>query len=241
MEEYTTFCDDELKDKAYAIETAGADLAKLGATIESAKAQAAALADEISTLGSTMAAKDGELYDATKNREAQHADFESAEKELLGSIDALARAAGILKKSMSFAQGQVVPKKMKEVVNALKNVIEAEWVDVSSKRKLHSFLQARAAAAEDDDLSFSQPQAKMVAYSSSSGGILDTIKEMQGKAQDTLSDLRKKEMTDAQNFAMLESGLNDEIKHGGDKLSTAKKSKAANEEAKASVSASLVE
>merc|ERR1719428_1071347 len=171
MEKYTTFCDDELKDKAYAIATAGRDILGLDATVEDANAQSAALADEISTLGSTMASKNGELYDATKNREAQHADFESAEKELLGSIDALARAAGILKKSMSFAQGQVAPKKMKEVVNALKNVIEAEWVDVSSKRKLHSFLQARAAAAEDDDLSFSQPQATSIAYESSSGGI----------------------------------------------------------------------
>merc|ERR1719443_1103315 len=55
MEEYTTFCDDELKDKAYAIETAGAELLNLGAAIEDANAQAAALADEISTLGSTMA------------------------------------------------------------------------------------------------------------------------------------------------------------------------------------------
>merc|ERR1719388_537885 len=233
MEEYTTFCDDELKDKAYAIETAGADLAKLGATIESAKAQAAALADEISTLGSTMAAKDGELYDATKNREAQHADFESAEKELLGSIDALARAAGILKKSMSFAQGQVAPKKMKEVVNALKNVIEAEWVDVSSKRKLHSFLQARAAAAEDDDLSFSQPQATSIAYESSSGGILDTIKTMQGKAEDTLSSLRKKEVSDAQTYEMLKGGLEAELSHGAEKLSMAKTGKASNEEAAA--------
>merc|ERR1719375_2020961 len=198
MEEYTTFCDDELKDKAYAIETAGAELLNLGAAIEDANAQAAALADEISTLGSTMAAKNGELYDATKNREAQAADFKSAEAELLASIDALGRAAGILKKSMSFAQGQVAPRKMKEVVDALKNVIEAEWVDVSSKKKLHSFLQARAVAAEDDDLTFSQPQATSIAYESSSGGILDTIKEMEGKAEDTLSSLRKKELSDAQ-------------------------------------------
>merc|ERR1719265_1628226 len=156
MEEYTVFCDDELKDKAYAIDTAEREILNLAAAIEDANAQAAALGDEISTLGSTMAAKNGELYDATKNREAQNADFVSAEKELLGSIDALGRAAGILKKSMSFAQGRAAPKKMKEVVDALKNVIEAEWVDVSSKKKLHSFLQARA--AEDDDLTFSQPQ-----------------------------------------------------------------------------------
>jgi hypothetical protein len=105
---------------------------------------------------------------------------------------------------------------------------------VSSKKKLHSFLQARAAAEEDDDLSFSQPQAKMVAFESSSGAILDTIKEMQGKAEDTLSSLRRKEMSDTQTFAMLKSGLEAELSHGAEKLSMAKKGKAASEEASAS-------
>merc|ERR1719399_820568 len=81
----------------------------------------------------------------------------------------------------------------------------------------------------------------MVAYESSSGGIVKTIEEMQGKAEDTLSDLRKKEMSDAQAFAMLEAGLKDEITHGKEKLSTAKSGKAMNEESKATASGKLVE
>merc|ERR1719191_2158737 len=81
----------------------------------------------------------------------------------------------------------------------------------------------------------------MVAYESSSGGIVKTIEEMQGKAEDTLSALRKKEMQDAQSFNMLESGLKDEISHGGEKLSTAKSSKGANEQAAAEASTKLVE
>jgi len=233
MEEYTTFCDDTLKDKAYAIDTAEREIMAYDATVEDSNAQAAALADEISTLGSTMAAKNGELYDATKVRKEQTADFKAAESELLVSIDQLGRAATILKRGMSFAQGQMRAKKMKEVVDALKSVIEAAWVDVSSKKKLHSFLQSKAAAAEDDDLSFEQPQAKMVSYESSSGAILDTIKEMQGKAEDTLSTMRKKEMSDAQTFDMLKSGLEAELSHGAEKLSLAKKGKASSEEASA--------
>merc|ERR1719160_1306054 len=65
--------------------------------------------------------------------------------------------------------------------------------------------------------------------------------EMQGKAEDTLSDLRKKEMSDAQEFAMLEQGLQSEISHGEEKLSTATKGKAANEQAKEDASGKLVE
>merc|ERR1719156_76505 len=143
---------------------------------------------------------------------------------------------------MSLAQ---VPKgnKIAAVVAGLKNIIEAEWVDVGSKRKLKSFLQAAAQVKEDedDDLSLTQPQAKQVAYESSSGGIVKTVEEMQGKAEDTLSDLRKKEMSDAQEFAMLEQGLKSEISHGGEKLSTAKKSMAANAQAKEEASGKLVE
>jgi len=243
MEEYTTFCDDELKDKGYAIETAGSAIEDLTASIESATAQIGALSDEIATLGTTIAAKSSELAGATKVRETGNADFKAAEAELLKSVDELGRAATVLKRGMSFAQTKAGQKKIGAVVDALKNIIDAQWVDVSSRRKLKSFLQATAAAKEsaDDDLSFDQPQAKMVAYESSSGGIVKTIEEMQGKAEDTLSDLRKKEMSDAQGFAMLEQGLKDEIAHGQDKLSTATSSKGSNTEMKAAAEGKLVD
>jgi len=243
MEEYTTFCDDELKDKGYAIETAGRSIEDLTATVDSSTANIGELTDEIATLGTTIASKSSELAEATKVREAGAADFAAAEKELVKSIDELSRAATVLKRGLSFAQTAQGQKKIKAVVDGLKNIIDAEWVDVGSRRKLKSFLQASAQAKEDedDDLSFTQPQAKQVAYESSSGGIVKTIEEMQGKAEDTLSDLRKKEMGDAQTFAMLEQGLKDEISHGEEKLSTAKKSKGANEEAKETASGKLVE
>merc|ERR1719191_1062472 len=112
MEEYTTFCDDELKDKGYAIETAGRSIEDLSATIEDADAQVTELADEISTLGTTIAAKSKELYDATKVREGAHEDFVAAEKELLTSIDQLSRAVAIIKRGMSFAQGSKGQKKL---------------------------------------------------------------------------------------------------------------------------------
>merc|ERR1719333_1861294 len=243
MEEYTTFCDDELKDKGYAIETAGRAIGDLSATIESATASIAALSDEIATLGSTIAAKDAELGEATKVRAAGNADFVAAEKGLLTDIDMLGRAATVLKRGMSFAQTKAGQKKMAAIVDALKNMIDAQWVDVSSRRKLKSFLQAAAAAKEDadDDLSFSQPQAKMVAYESSSGGIVSTIEEMQGKAEDTLSDLRKKEMQGSHSYSMVKGALEGEIKNSEDKLSTANSSNAGATEAEGSASAELVE
>merc|ERR1719473_1403938 len=105
MEEYTTFCDDELKDKAYAIETAGRSIEDLSATAEDATAQIAELSDEISTLGTMLAGKEKELYESTKVRKAEHEAFVASEKELLTSIDQLSRAVTVLKRGMSFAQG----------------------------------------------------------------------------------------------------------------------------------------
>merc|ERR1719198_1490435 len=120
MEEYTTFCDDELKDKGYAIETAGRAIEDLTATVDSSTANIGELTDEIATLGTTIAAKSKELADATKVREGQKSDFEAAEKELVKSIDELGRAATVLKRGLSFAQSAQGQKKLGDTVAALK-------------------------------------------------------------------------------------------------------------------------
>merc|ERR1719156_108904 len=67
MEEYTTFCDDELKDKAYAIETATTKIGDLQATIADAQATIAETADEIATLGTVMAGENKELYELERS------------------------------------------------------------------------------------------------------------------------------------------------------------------------------
>merc|ERR1719240_2110107 len=81
MEEYTTFCDDELKEKGYAIQTAEREIEDLTATIEDSKATIAEKTDEISTLGTVIAGKEKELYEATEARKAKNADFVAAEGE----------------------------------------------------------------------------------------------------------------------------------------------------------------
>merc|ERR1719478_570312 len=68
METYTTFCDDELKDKGYAIETAASKIGDLEAAIADAQATIAETSDEIATLGTVMAGKNKELYEAGEVR-----------------------------------------------------------------------------------------------------------------------------------------------------------------------------
>merc|ERR1719240_1528636 len=132
-------------------------------------------------------------------------------------------------------------KQLKAVQMALGSVIAAISIDTESSRKLKSFLQSSSADTENDDLTLKQPQAKMVAYESKSGGIIQTVKDMGAKAEAELSDLRKKEMADAHEFSMLESSLSSEIAHNKEKLAAATKAKAAAEEAQATAEGDLAE
>merc|ERR1719236_233653 len=233
MEEYTVFCDDELKAKGYAIETATREIADLEATIADSTATSIAMADEIATLGTVGAAKEKELYDATGVRKASNADFTAAEAELVKSVDECGRAVVALEKGMALLQGgqrKEAKKQLKAVTMALTSIVGAISIETESSRKLKSFLQQTNADTTDDDLTLKQPQAKAVAYESKTGGIIQTVKDMQAKAEGELSDLRKKEMADAHEFKMLEQSLTGEITHTGNKLSEATKAKAAAEE-----------
>merc|ERR1719191_2104595 len=245
MQEYTAFCDNEVKDKTYAIETAQKGIEEAKATIADSKATVATADDEIATLGTHIAAKEKELAAAQKVRAEEHDNFVAAEKELVTSVDQLGRAVTVLKKGSAFAQmrGGHMDQKSMQAIQAIGTIIESQWVGAGTRKTLKSFLQASAQAQEaaDDELSFDQPQAKQVAYESSSGGIIQTVEEMQGKAEDTLSELRKKEMSDAQEFQMLEGGLKNEISHGKSKLSANTKLKAESEQAAEEAAGELAE
>jgi chromosome segregation ATPase len=223
MEEYTTFCDDELKAKGYAIETATREIEEETAAIDNNNAISAAKTDEIATLGTSIAGKERELAAATASRASQTEVFVAAEKELVKSVDECSRAVAALSKGMAFMQTgkkQEAQKELQAVRSALAAMIEGVSIETQSKRKLKSFLQSTS--GDNDDLTLKQPQAKMVAYESKSGFILQTVKDMQAKAEAELSDLRKKDVTDAHDFKMIESGLTAEIAHDNEKVAAAK-------------------
>merc|ERR1719375_2113835 len=134
MEEYVTFCDDELKAKGYAIQTADREIADLSATIEDSKATIVEKADEISTLGTEIAGKEKELYEATQARKAKNADFVAAEKELVKSVDECSRAVAALAKGMSFAQTNrgAVKQQLEAVRSALTSILGAVSIDTES-------------------------------------------------------------------------------------------------------------
>jgi len=244
MEDYSAFCDKTMSEKGYAIETAGKAIADLGATIADCKAQVTSLEDDIVTLGSDLAKKDGEVASATAVRKEEHATFLATEKELVGTVDQLGRAIFEIKKSMAFLQvkkGKHNRVPLKAVAAALSKIVDAAYVTEGNKKKLSEFLQATNAQKEDDDLDLAQPQAKTVAYESSSGGIVSTIEDMKGKAEEALSDARRSETKAQYSFKMIEQSLTSSIKILNEKKSDAASTKAAKLEEQGKAEGELAE
>jgi hypothetical protein len=123
----------------------------------------------------------------------------------------------------------------------LSKIADAAWVTEGNKRVLNQFMQSTQKMGEDDDLTLKQPQAKVVAYESHSGGIIQTIEDMKGKAEGALTDARRAETKAQHSFNMIEQSLNAQIKNGMEKKSTASSVKAAAQESQAKAEGELAE
>merc|ERR1719353_2511978 len=202
MDEYTSWCDEEANEKEDAITSSKRTIGDLEATIGS-------LTSSIDELTSKISSSEAELSKATELRKSENADFVASEKELLGTVDSLERATSVLKKNLGLLQTGRVVKDIAMLETGLRKVVEASWVSAHQKQVVQSLLQSQSASA-DEDLSL-QPQATAAAYASQSSGILDTIADMQEKAEESLSSARKDEMESQHAYAMLKQGLEDEM------------------------------
>jgi len=239
MEEYTTWCDDEANEKEDAITSSKRTIGDLEATIEDAKATIQTLTASIDELTTKISTSETELAKASEIREKEHGVFVASEKELVETVDSLDRAIVVLKKNLGFMQTGRTANVLAAMASGLQKVVEASWVNEHQKAVLQSLLQAKD-EDEDTDLDF-QPQGKTVAYESSSGGILDTIADMQSKAEESLGSTRKDEMEAAHAYALVKQGLEDEIKVAKKQLSEATLTRSTTEEELHSADASLSE
>merc|ERR1719271_2164205 len=100
---------------------------------------------------------------------------------------------------------------MKMLSATLAHIVDAAWIDTATKDKVQAMMQSED-GDEDTDLSL-QPQAKTVAYEGHGGGILDTLSELQEKAETALSKARKEEMEQEHAFQMVKMSLEMEQEH----------------------------
>jgi len=226
MAEYSEFCDKESTTKGYAVKDAVRKIGDLGAVIEDCESKIPMYEDSIATLGSEVADKNRQLYEATEVRKKEKKDFDAAEGELATSIDQLARAVTIIKRETAFTQvsgGQSKKSKGVELaVKAVSKIIDSERINLGTRRSLEGLLQTGAFNGDDEYQGLRQPQAKEVAFESKSGGIVAKIEEMKEKAEETLSELRTSETKAQQDHSMLDQSLNNGITVANDKISVAK-------------------
>merc|ERR1712100_379819 len=129
--------------------------------------------------------------------------------ELLGTTEELAGAQGEIKKALKFIQlqgGKMSSQDrlvMNSVVQSLGGIVEASFVTQKQKEHIAALLQQSADAQED------------AAFMGEGGtdAILSTLADMEGKAEASLSEVRKGEAEAQMNGALLKQGLENEIKN----------------------------
>jgi chromosome segregation ATPase len=244
MSTYNEYCDDELTEKAYAIKTANREIAGLKAAIEDAAGKFEKNTAALEELGTEIAAKQGEVEEATKVRKGENSDFVAAEKELVDAVDTLSRAIVVLKRGLSLLSVKGSSAKFDQLATALDAVVVAagSWgVSPKSQLAVKSFLQGKA-SDDDSDLSLlsvKQPQAASYNYESKSGGIVATLGDMKDKAESTLADLRREEMKAKHAFEMLSQSLSDAVSVAERDAANAKANQSAASEAKAKAEGEL--
>jgi len=228
MEEYTTWCDEEQNSKEDAITSSKRTIGDLTATVEDSKGQIATLSSTIEEVTGKISEAEAELSEATSLRSKENADFTAAEKELVDTMDSLTRAMSVLKRNLGLLQSSKAKAEISLMASSLSKVVEASWVTDKQRSVLQSLLQSQS-EDQDEDLSLA-PQATAASYSGHSDGILDTISDMEAKAETSLSTTRKNEMEAAHSFALLKQSLEGEIATMKKQLSEATQQKSATEE-----------
>jgi len=224
FEKFAEWCEDQAKERQFEIKTAKAQSDSLRAMIEKADADISAATQRVTEVSQNIAANNGDLKTATEIRDKEHSTFKGEEKELVDTVDTLRRAQSVLsrqlKKGGSFAQ---LPQAFKDLTNSLNVILDASVFSSMDTSKLKAFLQAQQEGVN-------APEA--AAYESHSSGILDTLADMQEKAEGLLSDSRKSEVNARHAYELLAQSLQDELRVQNDSLSNTKKQLAATSEVK---------
>merc|ERR1719161_2970808 len=162
---------------------------------------------------------------------------------MAATVDTLTRAQEVLEKELGKSSFLQVPgKRLENVVGALSKILEASTVQTNDLATLSAFLQSQSEDSDgdedEDDLALTgapDPEA----YKSKSGGILDTLADMQEKAEAQQSALQKEEMKSKFNYDMLKQSITDKLSNQEQELADIKKAKAEAQETKATAEGEL--
>lgn len=204
------------------------------ATIQEETANIDALAAKIEDLSASIATNEADLKAATDVRDKEHADFLAEQKELTQVIDMLQRAVAILERELGGGASMMQLKNANSITQALDIMVKASFISSADASQLTALVQT---TNDDSDEEMGAPAAAV--YESHSGGIIDTLNNLLGKAEGQLDSATKAETQAANAYDMLKQSLSDEIKYANKDMDESKKNSAASEESKAAATGDL--
>jgi hypothetical protein len=191
------WCETNEKDKTTATGNANKQIDSLLSDIERLTAKGAQLKTEIAQAEKEKAANEKALKEATAVREKESAEFNTDEKDMLQSLQAMKNAVFVLSKHHeSFLQLPVT--KMREVQTAAKHALGRASVLLPSQQKaLRALVQ--------------QPNANAGSYQPASGQIFGILKQMKEEFESNLSTEQKTEQQAVSDFKELKKAKEYEI------------------------------
>lgn len=217
--EYSDWCIKSTTETDADIKYGTEKVEETAAQAEDGAAQAAAKAAEAADCASAIGKSQAAQAEATAARKKEHATFVAEEAELVEADAMLGKAYSVLKRSLSLMQTGAKSSQENytaEVVAAIGQIIESAWIDAESTKKLTAFLE------DSESLSLKQPQAMSSNYQSKSGGILQTIQQMQEKNAEVLGKLRQKEMSSRHAFELVMQDLKNIEENKSEQMAAAK-------------------
>mmetsp|Transcript_28550 Transcript_28550/g.51693 ORF Transcript_28550/g.51693 Transcript_28550/m.51693 type:complete len:671 (+) Transcript_28550:126-2138(+) len=233
FEEFTALCEKRTDALNYDIQTGEKEVESLTAIISKATSKLSAVGSKLEELQASIAQSEGDLKAATEVRAKESEDFKAGEKDLLDVTATLERAMGMLEKqekSGAFIQVN----RATNVLQAVQAMMDASMIRSEDAKTLTSFLQGRN---QDADMQPAAPPA----YEGVSGGIMSMLEDMMDKSKDELSELRKKETSAKNSFALVVQSLKDEIKYGKEDVAKNMKIQGAQNSVKADAEKDLQE
>merc|ERR1719473_1864001 len=150
-DEFAEWCEEESKNLQFEIKTGKAEKADLEATIGKAESDISTADEKIEELASSIATDEADLKAATEIRDKEHADFLAEEADLVDVVDTLERATAIIEREMAKNPAFLQVQNAKNVVDALRALVEASALSASDASRLTSLLQSQQESADSDE------------------------------------------------------------------------------------------
>lgn len=206
---FACFCKDTSAEKTESISKGEDDKNRLETSIEDKNSHRDTVEDDIKELEENIEDEEAAMKEATKERQETNAVYLKNEADLSAALEGLEGAIQVLKSSRP-ALVQV-----SEARKTLRGIVElADAMGMgSNKQAVTAFLQQ-------------DPSVPMENYKFKSGGIIETLEELQNDFRKTKNDVDEEEVESVHEYDMLMQEKTDLVKRHKQDLDEARKDKA---------------